>query len=102
MPFYFAQRYTAPKGILLFKLLNIYYIYIFLILLLKKNIIKCNDKKDIGFDNALERYCPDLMEEIQADDHFTDSDSDGEGPPEIQVLLIPVIQIKNLLYCVLY
>jgi len=26
-----------------------------------------------------------LLEEVQYDDHLTDDDSDGEGPPDVQV-----------------
>ena len=33
----------------------------------------------------IEKYCPDLLECVPKEDNFTDSDSDGDGPPDIEV-----------------
>lgn len=41
---------------------------------------------DFGFEERVEGYCPELMADKEADDYMTDDDSDGEGPPTLQVM----------------
>ena len=41
---------------------------------------------DFGFEREMDEYCPDLMATRDYDDNLTDDDSDGEGPPLLQVV----------------
>ena len=37
-------------------------------------------------ENEADKYCPQLMADKEYDDHITDDDSDGEGPPQLIVV----------------
>lgn len=41
---------------------------------------------DYGYENEIERYCPPLLAKKEYDDKLTDDDSDGEGPPQLNVV----------------
>eukprot|EP00828_Plagiopyla_frontata_P017819 TRINITY_DN2299_c0_g1_i1.p3 TRINITY_DN2299_c0_g1~~TRINITY_DN2299_c0_g1_i1.p3 ORF type:complete len:231 (+),score=30.89 TRINITY_DN2299_c0_g1_i1:950-1642(+) len=40
---------------------------------------------DYAFETQIEKYCPGLLDKTEDEDYFTDTDSEGEGPPQLEV-----------------